>query len=64
MPWEELYAKFIHSKPPKFTREDQLGDRCFETLYIITILEKGFAFDKYSRSITYALEVILVFHSE
>lgn len=55
--WDSLLKEFKESKTHPYTREAQLPDRCFEALYIITLLEKGFAFDRFSRTITYALEV-------
>lgn len=58
--WEPLLEEF-RRRPNVWTFESQLPDRCFESLYIITILERGFAFDRFSRSITYALEVNTVY---
>jgi hypothetical protein len=55
--WAPLLSNY-QLNPHPFTFENQLPDRCFESLYIITILERGFAFDRHSRTITYALEVI------
>lgn len=57
--WSTVHSDYLAHGPNPFTREDQLSDRCFESLYIITILEKGFAFDRHSRNITFALEVLL-----
>lgn len=57
MDWESLYEEFTERNPHPYTRESQLADRCFEVLYVITLLEKGFGFDRHDRSITYALEV-------
>lgn len=57
--WEELFDSFVNNNPHPFTRQSQLHDRCFESLYIITLLEKGFGFDRHERSITFALEVRL-----
>lgn len=58
--WPELYDEVVNHRPHPYTREGQLHERCFESLYIITLLEKGFAFDKTERTITYALEVSCV----
>jgi hypothetical protein len=58
MKWSDLYEEFTERNPHTYTRENQLPDRCFEALYITTLLEKGFGFDHHERSITYALEVI------
>lgn len=54
--WDELSTSFSMNKH-EFTREGQLHDRCFESTYIITLLERGFGFDRHERTITYALEV-------
>jgi len=40
-----------------WTWEDQLPHRCFEAIYIVTILEYAFGFDPHARDITFALEV-------
>jgi hypothetical protein len=57
MDWAELEGQAHGPSRHPFTAPDQLHDRCFEVLYIITLLEKGFGFDRHDRSITYALEV-------
>lgn len=55
--WETVLADLQGAKPHPYTRAELLPNRCFEALYIITLLEKGFAFDRHTRTITYALEV-------
>lgn len=57
MSWDALKADYEGVDRHAWTTPEQLSDRCFEVLYIITILEKGFGFDKFARSITFALEV-------
>lgn len=57
MEWNGLLNSFMTENRHVYTRDDQLHDRCFESLYIITLLEKGFGFDRFERSITFALEV-------
>eukprot|EP00981_Chlorochromonas_danica_P014747 scaffold8739_cov173-Ochromonas_danica.AAC.6 len=57
MEWSSLYEAFQGPAKHPWTATDQLQDRCFEVLYIITLLEKGFGFDRHGRSITFALEV-------
>jgi hypothetical protein len=54
--WSKVSELFHQDRHP-YTRDIQLHDRCFESLYIITLLEKGFGFDRHERTITYALEV-------
>mmetsp|Transcript_1039 Transcript_1039/g.1717 ORF Transcript_1039/g.1717 Transcript_1039/m.1717 type:complete len:572 (-) Transcript_1039:896-2611(-) len=46
-----------HGSKHKYTYPAQLPYRCLEALYIITLLDKGFGFDRHGRSITLALEV-------
>lgn len=58
MNWKDLYEEFSERNPHPYTREDQLADRCFETLYIVTLLERGFGFDRHEHSITFAREVL------
>ena len=41
----------------EFTRVDILSERCFESVYIITLLRDGFGFDIHSRDITYTFLV-------
>lgn len=55
--WDTLYNSFVGGNKHPYTRDGQLQDRCFESLYILTLLEKGFGFDRDERSITFALEV-------
>jgi hypothetical protein len=57
MHWDELYSSFHGPNRHPYTASNQLHDRCFEVLYIVTLLEKGFGFDKHGRNIIYALEV-------
>ena len=45
------------SRGHQYTYTSQLPYRCLEALYIVTLLEKGFGFERDDRSITYALEV-------
>lgn len=40
-----------------YTQEVQLGDRCYESLYVLVLLERGFGFHRHGRNITFALEV-------
>jgi hypothetical protein len=54
-----VLEKFKGNSSHPYTREEQLSDRCFEVVYIITLLERGFGFDRHSRTITYALEVLI-----
>lgn len=57
MDWHQLEAAFLGANRHQWTEPEQLKDRCFEALYILTLLEKGFGFDRHARHITYALEV-------
>ncbi|RYH16494.1 hypothetical protein EON65_29995 [archaeon] len=57
MNWPILKQSAQGANQHPYTLDTQLADRCFEVLYIITLLEKGFGFDREDRSITYALEV-------
>jgi len=41
----------------RFTKNDQLPNRCLEGLYMVELLTTGFGFDRGSRNITLALEV-------
>ena len=43
--------------PLIYTNEIQLPYRCFESIYILMLLEYGYGFNRHDRSITYALEV-------
>ena len=58
MDWRGLERSAQGANQHPYTLDSQLADRCFEVLYIITLLEKGFGFDREDRSITYALEVM------
>lgn len=40
-----------------FTRAEVLPDRCFESVYIVTLLRDGFGFDLHSRDITFTFLV-------
>ncbi len=55
--WEddiiEIHGLDIH----QFTKGHRLADRCFESVYIITLLRDGFGFDVHSRDITYSFLV-------
>ena len=57
MQWIDVWDSFNGPHPHPYTWDFQLPERCFETLYIITLLEKGFGFDRHDRSITFAREV-------
>ncbi len=57
MLWSNLYEEYTDRNPHPYTRENQVSDRCFEILYIVTLLERGFGFDRHERSITFAQEV-------
>lgn len=59
MDWNQLKADFHGANQHAWTTPEQLPDRCFEVLYIITLLEKGFGFHRFERNITFALEVRL-----
>jgi Golgi apyrase len=41
----------------QFTRAEILAERCFESVYIVTLLRDGFGFDVHSRDITYSFHV-------
>ena len=41
----------------QFTRKEILAERCFESVYIITLLRDGFGFDLHARDITYSFLV-------
>lgn len=41
----------------EFTRAEILAERCFESVYIVTLLRDGFGFDIHSRDITYSFHV-------
>jgi hypothetical protein len=56
MPWANVSAMHRDNKHPH-TYKGQLPDRCMQSLYIVTLLEKAFGFDRHERSITLALEV-------
>ena len=51
-PYQEL-LKLEHS----FTSQEVLPHRCFETVYMVTLLKDGFGFDPNERSITYTFLV-------
>ena len=57
LPWAVVDEQFHVHKGHAFTYTSQLPFRCLEALYIVTLLEKGFGFDKDARDITLALEV-------
>lgn len=57
MPWSEVDAQYRVHRGHAYTYSSQLPYRCLEALYIVTLLEKGFGFDKDARDITLALEV-------
>ena len=54
--WSTVESTMIPS-PHKFTRDDQIVNRCLEGLYLVTLLEYGFGFDGDARDITLALEI-------
>lgn len=41
----------------QFTRKEILAERCFESVYIISLLRDGFGFDLHARDITYSFLV-------
>jgi Golgi nucleoside diphosphatase len=41
----------------EFTRAEILSERCFQSVYIVTLLRDGFGFDVHSRDITYSFLV-------
>jgi hypothetical protein len=51
--WEQIQKAEKH----KYTRSHQLHSRCFEGLYISTLLEHGFGIDGSQKMVTLALEV-------
>jgi len=53
LPWGQVET----ASPHTWTWEDQLPHRCFEAVYITTILQDAYGFDPDARAITYALEV-------
>ena len=55
--WPALEELYHVERGHSYTYPSQLPHRCLEALYIVTLLEKGFGFDKDSRAITLALEV-------
>jgi hypothetical protein len=57
MDWDALFFDYKENKPHPYTNERELKNRCFQALYMITLLEKGFGFQRQTRTITYALEV-------
>jgi len=57
LPWADVEHAYYNSKPHSFTYPAQLPYRCLEALYIVTLLDKGFGFDRHARDITLALEV-------
>lgn len=54
--WSIVESTMIPS-PHKYTRDDQIVNRCLEGLYLVTLLEYGFGFDGDARDITLALEI-------
>jgi len=54
--WSIVETTMIPS-PHKYTRDDQIVNRCLEGLYLVTLLEHGFGFDGDARDITLALEI-------
>ncbi len=58
LPWTVVDEQYHVHKGHAFTYTSQLPFRCLEALYIVTLLEKGFGFDKDARDITLALEVM------
>lgn len=57
LPWTVVDEQYHVHKGHAYTYTSQLPYRCLEALYIVTLLEKGFGFDKDARDITLALEV-------
>jgi hypothetical protein len=57
LPWADVEHAYYNGKPHSYTYPAQLPYRCLEALYIVTLLEKGFGFDRHARDITLALEV-------
>jgi len=41
----------------QYTRDEVLPDRCFESVYFVTLLRDGFGFDLHARDITFAYAV-------
>ena len=56
--WEALKEEFDSNKHA-YTRTFQLPQRCVESLYMVTLLERGFGLDEDYKGVTIALEVIL-----
>ena len=56
--WEHAQQNMLgEEKKHRYTRDDQFAYRCFEGLYMSTLLEDGFGFNGTKRDITLALEV-------
>jgi hypothetical protein len=55
--WLEDLATSHQNNPHQFTRAEILAERCFESVYIITLLRDGFGFDIHSRNITYSFHI-------
>jgi len=54
--WNDDLAQ-IQDNAHKFTRSSVLPDRCFESVYMVTLLRDGFGFDLDSRDITFTFLV-------
>ncbi len=55
--WFEEVMTSHENNMHEFTRAEILAERCFESVYIVTLLRDGFGFDIHSRDITYSFHV-------
>mmetsp|Transcript_45199 Transcript_45199/g.57885 ORF Transcript_45199/g.57885 Transcript_45199/m.57885 type:complete len:430 (+) Transcript_45199:416-1705(+) len=53
-PWEKVSSPDVFHR---WTWDDQMPHRCFETVFIATLLKEGFGIHPEHRTITYALEL-------
>jgi hypothetical protein len=56
--WGVLHERYRSTAMHPYTTTEQLPFRCFEGVYVLTLLKDTFLFNSFSRQIMFASEVI------